>query len=640
MRGKLAIAAVLLLTAGSGSFWYLNRGPKLSETDTIVLADFINTSGESVFDGSLREALGVALAQSPYLNVVSDEKVNETLRQMGHGAEEPLTPSLARLACQRVGAKAYLAGRISKDGAGYELSLAVSRCDTYDSISKTTAQAGKREEVLRALGAAAVEWRKEAGESEDSIRKFNVPLDRATSASLEALKSYAEGRNLTRLKTAMDGVPALQKAVALDSRFALAYSSLAVNHYNLNQNALAAEEIRQAFEMGDRQTAREHLQITTLYYDLGTGDVQKAIANYKEWARLYPRDDVARGNLSSEYFLIGDYEQAAQTAKEALNLEPDSLAWYENLSTAYIALMRLDEAEAKLKEAFAKKFEDPSLHANMYALDFLREDTAAMEKELAEEMGKPGGEDMMLALQADTEAFHGRLKKAREFSRRAVEAAQRADLAEPGAIWEALSALREAGFGNQSEARKEADEVLKLAPKSRDAQILAALVFARAGDRERAQSLMDDFKARYVSNTLVQSVWLPTIQAQLELLDKKPGRAIDLLRGVSPYERGELIGNLSNCCMIPVYLRGEAYLAAGQAAQALAEFQKIEDSRGVVVNCWVGPLARLGQARAQALIGYTTAARSSYSQYFALWKDADQDIPVLKAARADFAKLK
>ena len=639
MRSKLAIAAALLVAAGFGVYWYLHAGPKLTETDTIVLADFTNSTGETVFDGSLREALVVALAQSPFLNLVSEEKVIETLRQMGHMGER-LTPSLARLVCQRAGAKAYLAGLIVKEGAGYVVSLEARRCDTDDSMAKTRGEGNSQQEVLRALGTAASALRREAGESEDSLQKFNLPLDRATSPSLEALKAYAEGRKLTREKSSLDGVAPLQKAVALDGRFALAYSSLAVNHYNLNQNALAADEIRQAFEMGDRQTARERLQITTLYYDLGTGDVQKAIANYKEWGQLYPRDDVARGNLSSEYFLIGNYEEAAQTAKEALRLEPDSLAWYENLSTAYIALMRLDEAEAYLKEAFAKKLDDPSLHANMYSLDFLRGDPTGMDRELAASVGKPGGEDMMLALEADTEAFYGHQKRARELSRRAVESAQKADLTEPAAIWGALASLREAAFGSLGEARNEAAEVLKIAPNSRDVQILAALVFARVGDKDRSQSLMDDLRARYISNTLVQTAWIPMIQAQSEIFGGNPAKAVEFLQVVKPYERGELIGNLSNCCMVPVYLRGEAYLKAGQGSQALVEFRRILDSRGVVVNCWAGSLARLGQARAQALAGYTGAARATYQQFFGLWKDADPDIPIVKAAHTEYRNLK
>lgn len=640
MRSMLAVALGLALAGGAGAYWYLHRETYLTDKDTLVLADFSNSTGEAVFNGSLREALGVALAQSPYLNVVSEEKVGETLRQIGRSVEEPLTASVARLVCQKAGAKAYLTGAVAKVGSRYVVSLDASRCDSENSTTKTNSEAANRDGVLRALGEAAAEWRRDAGEAQESIEKFNLALDRATSPSLEALKSYAEGRKLTREKSALDGVAPLQKAVSLDARFALAYSSLAVNHYNLNQNALASEEIRQAFEMGDRQTAREHVQITTLYYDLGTGDVQKAIESYKEWARLYPRDDVARGNLSSEYFLIGDYELAAQTAKEALRLEPDSLAWYENLSTAYIALAQLDEAQAVLKEAFSKKLEDPSLHANLYALDFLRDDTDGMAREVAFSMGKPSGEDMMLALQADTEAFYGHEKKARELSRRAVESAQKAELAEPAAIWAALAALREAAFGNMEEARKGAAAVTKIAPSSRDAQILAALVVARAGDGPRAQRLMDDLRAKYVSNTLVQSAWIPTIQAQIEILAKRPERAVELLQAVKPYERGELIGNLSNCCMVPVYLRGEAYLNSGQGGRALAEFQKILDSRGVVVNCWAGSLARLGQARAQALGGYATAARASYQQFFALWKNADPEIPVLKTARAEYARLK
>ena len=639
MRSMLAIALGLALAGGAGAYWYLHREPYLTDKDMLVIADFSNSTGEAVFDGSLREALGVALAQSPYLNVVSEEKVGETLRQIGH-LGEGLTPNVARLVCQKSGAKAYLTGGIGKAGSGYVVSLQASRCDTENSTAQTKREAPSREGVLRALGEAATELRRNAGESEESIQKFNLALDRATSPSLDALKSYAEGRKMTREKSSLDGVAPLQKAVSLDPRFALAYSSLAVNHYNLNQNALASEEIRQAFEMGDRQTARERVQITTLYYDLGTGDVGKAIDSYKEWERLYPRDDVARGNLSSEYFLIGDYEQAAQTAKEALRLEPDSLAWYENLSTADIALAQLDEAQAVLKEAFAKKLEDPSLHANLYALDFLRDDADGMAREVASAMGKPSGEDMMLALQADTEAFYGRQKRARESSRRAVESAQKADLAEPAAIWQALGAFRESAFGNMEEARRSAAGVIKIAPASRDAQILAALVLARAGDGQASQKLMDDLRAKYVSNTLVQSAWIPTIQAQTEILAKRPGRAVALLQGVKPYERGELIGNLSNCCMVPVYLRGEAYLSAGQGAQALAEFQKILDSRGVVVNCWAGALARLGHARAQALAGYNSAAKAEYQQFFALWKDADSDIPILKAARAEYAKLK
>ena len=640
MKSKLIIAALLMVAVVASLYSYLRRGPKLAESDAVVLTDFNNKTGEAVFDGSLRAALAVSLAQSPYVTVVSDEKVIEALRGMGRNADEPLTREVAQKICERTGAKAVVAGGITREQAAYVVSLDAFRCNTGAEFAGTRVEANNPRQVLHALGAAASDLRKEFGEEQSSIQKFDTPLERATSPSLEALKLYGEGRKLTRDKGALEGLEPMQKAIELDPRFALAYSSLAVNHYNLNQNAKASEEIRQAFEMGDRQTARERLQITTLYYDLGTGDVKKAIASYKLWVNQYPRDDVPWGDLSSEYFLIGDYEQAAANAAEALRLEPSSVAWYENLSTAEIALQRFDNAQTILKEAFAKKLDDSSLHANLYALAFLRDDHAAMERELSATSGKPGGEDMMLAMQADTEAFSGRLKKARELSRRATESAEKAQLTEPAAIWRGLSALREAAFGNMEEARKQSSESLRIAPNSRDVQTLAALVLARVGETRQSHQIVDDLRARYVSNTVVQMAWIPTIRAQTELQVQNPHGALTLLEGVTPYERGQLIGNLSNCCLIPIYLRGEAYLAAGQGAQAVTQFQKILDDKGVVVNCWAGSLAWLGKARAQASAGYKGAARTTYAQFLAQWKDADADVPIFKAARSEYAKLK
>jgi tetratricopeptide (TPR) repeat protein len=640
MKSKVIIAALLTMAVGSSLYSYLRRGPKLAEMDAVLLTDISNKTREAAFDGSLREALGVSLAQSPYLNVVSEEKVSEALRGAGDQAGSSFTRELAQKICERVGAKAVVTGGVRKEDGNYVVSLAALRCGTGAELAETRAEAASPQQVLHALGAAATDLRKEFGEEPGSIQKFDIPLERATSPSLAALKLYSEGRRLTRSKGAMEGVEALQKAVELDPRFALAYSSLAVNHYNLNQNAKASEEIRQAFEMGDRQTARERLQITTLYYDLGTGDVKKAIASYKQWVSLYPRDDVPWGDLSSEYFLIGDYEAAAANAAEALRLEPTSVAWYENLSTAEIALQRFDDAQAILKEAFAKKLEDSSLHANLYALAFLRDDATAMEREVSATAGKAGGEDMMLALQADTEAFSGRLKKARELSRRAVESAEKAQLAEPAAIWQGLSALREAAFGNKGEAQKQAGESLRIAPGSRDVQTLAALVLARSGEEQRSREIVDDLRARYVSNTVIQGAWIPTIRAQTELQQQNPRGALQALEAVIPFDRGQTIGNLSNCCLLPIYLRGEAYLAAGQGAEAITQFQKILDDKGVVVNCWAGALARLGKARAQAAAGYPGAARSTYEEFLGQWKHADADVPVLKAARSEYAKLK
>lgn len=640
MRTKLIIAGLLLVLMGAGVYWYSRGGTKLTDSDSLLLADFVNSTGDPVFEGALGEALAISLGQSPVLNLISPEKVAEALRSQGLAVHGSVTRDLAAKLCQNLGATVYLTGSVAKDGGSYVLRLEAFRCATASEIASVKSEADNRDQVVHALGLAAAELRGQFGEDPATLQKFNLPLERATTSSLEALKAFTEGRRLSREQGAIEAVAPLKKAIEGDPRFALAYSNLAVSYYNLNQNALAADRIRQAFELADRQTVRDHLHITTLYYDLGTGDVQKAIASYKDWVQLYPRDDIAKGNLASEYFLIGDYEQAANFAQQALRLDPGSSAWYENVATAYIALMRLEEAQNVINQAFARKLDDAAMHSDLYALAFLQNDGVAMQREMDWSVGKPGGEDDMLALQADTEAYVGHVKKARELSRRAVEAAQSAQLAEPAAIWQGIAALREAAFGNMQEARTGADRVLEIAPNSRDAQTLASLVLARAGDARRAQSMMDDLSAAHISNTVVQSAWLPTIRAQAELIGQKPGKAIELLEVVKPYERGQLIGNLSYSCMVPAYLRGEAYLGAGQGPQAFAEFQKLIDSRGVVGNCWSGALALLGEARAQALSGSKSAAKTSYQRFFDLWKTADADVPILKSARAEFAKLK
>jgi len=631
---------LLIVLLVAGGFWYFASSVMLTDRDVLLVGDFENSTGDPVFDGSLREALSIALAQSPLLNLVSAEKVAEALRSQSLAANIPVDRALAPKLCGHVGATAFLTGSIAKNGDSYLLRLSTFQCASGKEISSAKSEAGDKDQVVHALGDAAAKLRGQLGEDPESVKKFNLPLERATSSSVDAIKSFAEGRRISREQGSLDAVPVLKKAIELDPKFALARSNLAVSYYNLNQNALAADSIRQAFELADRQTVRDHLHITTLYYDLGTGDVQKAIQSYQQWVELYPRDDIAKGNLASEYFLIGDYEQAANFGSQALRLDPGSVAWYENVATADIALMRLDEARGVLNAASSRKLEDPSIHTDIYALAFLEGDTNAMKREMDWSVGKAGGEDAMLALQADTEAYAGHLKKARELSQRAVQAAEAANLAEPAAIWQGLSALRDAVYGKTQEARAEADRVMTIAPNSRDAQTLTILVLARIGDQRRAQRMLGDLAAAHVSNTVVQSAWAPTVRAQFALANQKPAQAVELLEQVKPYERGQLIGNLSYACMIPAYLRGETYLAAKQGAAALAEFQKLSESPGVVGNCWSGALALQGQARAQALSGSAEAARKSYQRFFELWKTADPDISILKAARAEFAKLK
>src|SRR5258708_11063880 len=365
MRAKLAIAGLLLVLVAVGFYGYSQRSTKLTDTDTILIANVSSATGDPVFDGSLQEALAISLAQSPSLNLVSAEKVAEGMRSLGRPLETAVTRELAPQLCQRLGATVFVTGSISKDGRGYALRLDAMRCSGDDAVAHSGGDAAGKGEVLHALGIAATDLRAKFGEDPTSLQKFDLPLDRAASSSLDALKAFSDGRRLAREKGAMDAVPALKKAIEAHSRFALAHSNLAVAYYNLNQNALAADHIRPAVELADRQTVRDRLHITTLYYDLATGDVQKAIASYKEWVLLYPRDDIAKGNLSSEYFLVGDYEQAASLDQQTLLLDSRITAWYENLATAYIALQRLEEAQNIWKLPFARNIDDHTLQARL-----------------------------------------------------------------------------------------------------------------------------------------------------------------------------------------------------------------------------------------------------------------------------------
>lgn len=603
------------------------------------MGDIVNQSHEPNFDGSLREAAKAALAQSPRLNLVSDEKIRTTLRNLGKSDVVSITGELAGTLCQHTGAKAYIEGSLKQSGNEYVIVLTTYACPDGARIATATENAARADLVVQHLGALIHTLREELGETSESLKKYDVPLERATTPIPAALKAYEQARTALRDKGDLAAVAFYKKSIDLDSRFALAHSGLAVSYYNLNQMAQASEEIRQAYEAGDRQSLRQRLNINTLYYDLGVGDVEKAIEGYKAYIREYPKDDVALGNLSSEYFVLGNYEDAAKYAREALKIDPDSAAWYENLSTALLALARIDEADATLREAFSRKLDDAALHANRYSLAFLKNDTAAMQQEVAWGASKNGGDDSILAAQADTEAFYGRLENARALTSKAVESARNAELPESAATWMMEGAMREAMFGNTEQARRDAQEGLKLAPDSRDVRAMAALIFARIGSETEAVKITDDLRALYVSNVVMQKAWLPVVRAQLALRKKQNDEALQQLGIVAPYEKGQLTGNLSDSCMIPVYLRAEAQLNSQKGAAALAEFQKIEANPGIIGNCWSGPLAKLGEARAQAATGSSAAAKDAYEKFFALWKEADPSIPILKQAKLEAAKL-
>jgi len=633
-------ALIIVALALSGWLYFARRAHALTEKDTIVLADFANTTGDAVFDDTLKQALAVDLGQSPFLNILSEERIRQTLRQMTRSPVERLTRDLAREVCQRAGSKAYLAGSIAALGTQYVIGLEALNCASGDVLAREQVTAAGKEQVLPALGQAASKLRNEVGESLSSVQKFDVPLEQATTNSLEALKAYTLGLKTGREKGDAEASPFFKRAIELDPNFALAYSGLGVNYFNQNQPRLGADYLTKAFDLRDRVTEREKLHNTALYYDIATGELEKANQTDELWIQVYPRDEVAYIDLGSTYMILGQYEKAATETREGLRLEPTIVVGYANLGDIYLALNRFDEARATTEEALGHKLEGIQLHLNLYALALFQGNAAAMKQQENWAIGKPGAEDWMLSLESDTEAWSGRLGKSRELSRQAVEAARRSDEKEPAALWQANAAIREALFGNAEAARQNAAAAIALAPGSHDAEAQAALAYALADDAAQAQSLADDLAKRFPQDTVVQSVWLPTIRAQIESGRKNPARSIELLQAAAPYELGMLSGSAPNSCLYPVYVRAKASLNAQQGQLAAAEFQKILDHRGLFWNCATGALAHLGLARAYALQGDTTKARAAYQDFLALWNDADPDIPILKQAKAEYAKLK
>ncbi len=634
-----AAAAVVLVLIGG--YFYFHRAPILTEKDTIVLSDFANTTGEAVFDGpTLKEALAVDLGQSPFLNILSEDKVNETLRLMGRTSDEHLTKDVTREICERAGGKVYVAGAIASLGNQYVVSLDGFNCNTGDAVAREQEQTSGKDKLLATLSDTASKLRGKLGESLASIQKFDAPLDQATTSSLEALKAFSLGQKARREKGVLEGTTFFKKAIELDPNFAMAHANLAICEYDLNQIAQSKDEITKAFELRDRVTQREKLHITTFYYDIGNGELEKATESYKDWIQTYPRDAQAYIDLGVEYTIKGQYEESVPEFRQAMQLEPDNVIVIANLAATYISLNRLDEAQQVFDDAKAKKVDDAFMDEALYGLAFLRGDSAIMRQIFDAANGKVGVEDVFLAMKADTEAYSGHAKEARELSLQAVDSAKRADSKETAALWRAFAALREAAFGNDKTAHEDAEAAIAIAADSRDAQMLTALVFARTGDVSRAHSLTESVNKSYPVNTVVQAAWIPTINAQIELNHGYGAKAVELLQPATPYELGEIIGSLDNSCLYQNYLRGEAYQEAKQGTAAAAEFQKILDHRGIVWNCWSGALAHLGLARARAEAGDAGGARTAYQDFFALWKDADPDIPILQQAKAEYSKLK
>jgi eukaryotic-like serine/threonine-protein kinase len=640
MHWKVTLSVALAVVAlAVGGYFYLHRMPKLTEKDTIVLTDFANTTGDPVFDDTLKTALTVSLRQSPFLNVLGDDKVAATLRLMARPTNTTLTSDVAREVCQRAGSKAYIAGSIASLGSQYVLGLKAVNCQSGDLLAQELVTAAAKEKVLDALGEAASKMRHELGESLATVQKFDVPLAEATTSSLEALKAFSLGNTAYSSKGIAVALTYHQRAIELDPNFAMGYRAVGLDYSGLGEPERAGKYFSKAFQLRERASEREKLEIASVYYRLVTGEMDKAPQMYQEEIESYPREKNGYGGLSLVYAQQGQYEKATDIMGQCLRLASDCVDLYLKFAPRYaLALQRFDQAWQMIREAQARKLDDYWLHHLIYALAFLGSDSSRMATQEQWSAGKRE-ENFGLSLASDTEAYVGHLGKARELTRRGVDSALRAENKEAGAIWEAIAAQREASYGHAACSLQSASDALRLAPASQVVGSEAALAFALAGDTARAESLAQDLNTRFPLDTQMQSLWLPTIHAQLELDKENPPSALNALQAAAPTELGEIkfVTNIS--CLYPSYVRGEAYIAAGRGKEAADEFQKILDHSGIVWNCWTGALAHLQIGRAYAMAGDTAKAKAAYQDFLTLWKDADPDIPILKQAKAEYAKL-
>ncbi|MBV9343339.1 MAG: hypothetical protein JO159_20940 [Acidobacteria bacterium] len=625
-----------------------------------MVADFVNTTGDSVFDDALKQALSVSLRQSPYLNVLSDDKVAATLRMMTRPASTKLTPEVARELCQRANSKAYIAGSITNIGSQYVVGLKAVNCASGDVLAQQQATAAGKEKVLDALGDAASKLREHLGESLASVKKFDVPLEQETTPSLEALKAYGLGRKTEAEKGVGAALPFFERAVELDPEFASALEALGVMYINLGDTDRGNQYVTRAFNLRDRASERERLRISALYYQYVVGEFDKAIETQREWEESYPLDDIALNNFGSLYALEGQWELATEKSERASRLSPDNVINYDNSAQYLLALGRFDDARNIYNEAIVRKLDDDLLHLDAYALAFLHSDSKGMAEQAAWFADRPEVESEMLAAEGETAAYFGHLGKARELTRRAVESALRSDNKPAAATWKLYGAYDEALFGEPT-APESAVGALTIAGKSMDVEALGALVLAISGHRNQTVALTEDLAKRFPTHTIVRSYWLPTIKAEISLHDSRAQEAIDELRATVPFELGQVLSVQAATCLYPIYLRGEAYLAAGQGSAAAEEFQKFIDHRGISWNCANGALAHLQLGRAFALeagitpVGGSASAaqvapsaskpaslaksRAAYQDFFSIWKDADPAIPILKEAKAEYEKL-
>jgi eukaryotic-like serine/threonine-protein kinase len=633
-RAQLFIALALILAAiGAGAYFFTHRAPKLTAQGSIVLADFTNTTGDPVFDGALRQGLASQLAQSPLLHILSDRQIQQTLQYMGQPPNTRVSNEIARQICQRTQSAAVIEGSIAQIGNTYNLILNAANCASGDTLTTVSTEAPDKDHVLGALGKAAEDIREKLGESLASIQKFNTPIEAATTSSLEALKAYSLGLQLRANKGETDAVPLLKQAIADDPNFAMAYATLGQVETNLGEVQLGADYTKKAYALRDRASEVERFYIDSHYYDNVNGDLENSIRVYQLWIDTYPHDTIPINNLGVAYQFIGQWDKALSQGLDAVRKGPDESIYYAQVVTSYIALGRFDEAKATIAQANARKIDVPLFHRLLYLVAFAQNDPAAMARELSLlSASGPESAALALALEGDTEARVGHLQKARALFQRSASAFETAGQKEAAASALLDQAFIEATAGDPASAKKEVAAALALGSPS-EVRLQSADVLARAGDPARAETLSAEIAKERPDATLLKNYDLPVIRAETELDRNNAAKAADLLQAVIPYD---LAGRKS---MLSSYERGLAYLALHRAPDSAAEFQKVLDHPGIVRVGFTGALARLGLARAYGAQSDPAKARVAYQNFFALWKDADPDIPLLKQARSEYAKL-
>jgi len=629
--------ALGVLTLSIGSYVYL-RGPKFVAKDTVVLADFDNKTGDSVFDYTLKEVLAVQLEQTPFLSNLSEKRVSATLRLMNRQPGDRVTKEIAEEVGQRTSSKAVIAGSIAHLGTSYLIQLRAISCLTGDSLGSVEGEAESKEKVVQKLGELTNSLRGKLGESLSSLQEHNKPIEEATTSSLDALQAFSHGLQTQHVLGDQEALPYFQNAVKLDSSFARAFASLGASYINLNQASLAMENFKKAYELRDRVSERERLYIEGMYYSYCTGELEKAVHSFARSVEAYPNDADAHANLAFAFYSLGQAEKSMTESHETARLDPDNGFNLSVLMADYLLLGRLDDAWVVYKNYDERKQFNVYVESLAYYLSYVQGNRADMQRHFDAAMGQPGAEDILLAMRSDVETYYGKLAKAREFSLRAEDSAQKNGAKETAAFWRAYAALHEAEVGNAAEARQMAKTAFALVP-GRDVRVLAALTLSRSGESDHAQRLADSLDSEFPLDTLMQHYTLPTIRATVALNKGDAQRALGILQTASGYEVcvPQVFANTAPV-PYPMYIRALAYLKAGQAAKAASEFENM-----LRLYHWQYPIEAVAHAqlaRAYAMQGDSAKARAAYNDFFALWKDADPDIPILKQAKAEYAKLR